>query len=252
MILYTQVILGICPRYITNHIFSIDNTQPLVIIINPEQHMHKLTKITLYTSIILISIMGTSHAESLWDKTKTAVSDTAGKVSDTANDLVSSDETTPTQARKEIDDNAKKALSRLFSASQQAKEFYDKSAGYAVFDSREFAFMIKTGFGTGVAINKKNNSKTYMKMASGGLNIGGGIKYLQVVFIFPTNSTLNEFVNDGWTAEGDASAVGGEDSEQVGITLANGTRIYQLSDTGLMLKMSISGTKYWKNDELNQ
>ncbi len=187
----------------------------------------------------------------LWDKTKTAVSDTTTKVVETADDAISSDNTTPEQDRQTIDSNAQKTLSRLFNESKEAKELYDKAAGYAVFDSREFAFMIKTGFGSGVAVNKNNDSRTYMKMASGGINIGGGAKYIQVIFIFPTDKSLNNFITNGWNAEGDASAVGGQDSSQVGITLSDGTKIYELVDTGIMLKMSISGTKYWKDSDLN-
>jgi lipid-binding SYLF domain-containing protein len=90
-----------------------------------------------------------------------------------------------------------------------------------------------------------------MKMASAGANIGGGIKYLQVIFIFPTETALNKFINDGWSADADASAVGGDDSSQAGITLADGTKIYQLVDTGIMLKASVGGTKYWKDPDLN-
>jgi lipid-binding SYLF domain-containing protein len=213
--------------------------------------MYKLFKLICISQLIVLSTTNYAQAGSLWDKTVNAVSDTAGKVVDTVDDAVSSDETTKAQDRQTINSNAQKALSRLFKESKEAKELYDKAAGYAVFDSREFAFLIKTGFGAGVAVNKSTESRTYMKMASGGLNIGGGVKYIQVIFIFSTEQTLNNFISNGWNAEGDASAVGGDDSSRVGITLADGTKIYELVDTGIMLKMSISGTKYWKDDALN-
>jgi len=194
----------------------------------------------------------------LWDNVKgaatkvgDAVSDTATKVGDSASDLVSDDKPTREQVRQELDNNAQKALSRLFQESKEAKELYDKGAGYAVFDSREIAFLIKTGFGSGVAVNKINNSRTYMKMASAGANIGAGIKYMQVIFIFPTETILNNFINKGWSADADASAVGGDDSGQAAITLDDGTKIYQLVETGIMLKASIGGTKYWKDSDLN-
>ncbi len=196
--------------------------------------------------------MSFCQAGSLWDKTVNAVSDTANKVVDTVDDVVITDDAaTRAEERQIIDNNAQKALSRLFKESKEAEELYDKSAGYAVFDSREFAFLIKTGFGSGVAVNKINDSRTYMKMASAGANIGGGAKYLQVIFIFPTETTLNNFINDGWSADSDASAVVGDDSSKIGITLADGTKIYELVDTGLMLKASIGGTKYWKDSDLN-
>ena len=213
--------------------------------------MYKLFKLLFISLLVVLSTINYAQAGSFWDKTVNAVSDTAGKVVDTVDDAVSSDETTKAQQRQEINTHAEKGLSNLFKQSKEAKEFYDKAAGYAVFDSREFAFLIKTGFGSGVAVNKSTQARTYMKMASGGLNIGGGIKYIQVIFIFPTEKTLNNFIHNGWNAEGDASAVGGDDSSRVGVTLADGTKIYELVDTGIMLKMSISGTKYWKDDDLN-
>ena len=219
--------------------------------------MYKLSKILLISHLVVFSTMSFCQA-GLWDNVKNvasdvgdAVSDTATKVGDTASDLVSDDEVSHAQERQTINSNAQKSLSRLLKESKEAKEFYDKSEGYAVFDSREFAFLIKTGFGSGVAVNKINNSRTYMKMAGVGANIGGGVKYMQVIFIFPTEKTLNNFINNGWSADADASAVGGDDSSQIGITLADGTKIYELVDTGIMAKMSIGGTTYWKDSDLN-
>ena len=240
--------------------------------------MYKLTKLLLVSHLAIFSTINLSQAESFWDKTKNAVSDTADMltseetkenanilwektktaVSDTttevvttADDAIHSDNATPEQERQTIDSDAQKALSRLFEESHEAQELYDKAVGYAVFNSREFAFLIKTGFGTGVAVHKATDVHTYMKMASAGANIGGGIKYVHVIFIFPTESSFNTFTTEGWNAEADASAVGGDDSAQIGMTLADGTKVYELVDTGVMAKMSISGTKYWKDDELN-
>ncbi len=219
--------------------------------------MNKLFKTLLLGPLITLSVMNFCQA-GLWDDVKNvatkagdAVSDTATKVGDTASDLVSDDKVPKEKEKQTINHNAEKALSRLFKASTEAKELYDKGVGYAVFDSREFAFLIKTGFGSGVAVNKNNNSRTYMKMASAGANIGGGVKYMQVIFIFPTEKTLNNFINNGWGADADVSAVGGKESSQLGMTLADGTKVYQLVDTGIMAKMSIGGTKYWKDSDLN-
>ena len=213
--------------------------------------MMKLFKILLISQLTILLTTNFCQAGSLWDKTVNVVSDTASKVADTVDDAVSTTTATKAEERQTINNNAQKALSRLFRESKEAKDLYDKSAGYAVFDSREFAFLIKTGFGSGVAVNKTNNTRTYMKMASAGANIGGGVKYLQVIFIFPTETILNNFINDGWSADTDASGVVGDDSSKIGITLADGSKIYELVDTGIMLKASIGGTKYWKDSDLN-
>ena len=217
--------------------------------------MNKLFKRLQICSLILFAVMNVCNA-GLWDDVKSVASkagdtvvDTVTKVGDTVSDVGS--EKSAEKQRAEIDSNAEKTLTRLLRESKEAEEFYEKAAGYAVFDSREFAFLIKTGFGSGVAVDKTNSKRTYMKMASAGANIGGGIKYLQVIFIFPTEASLNKFINDGWSADADASAVGGDESSQAGVTLADGTKIYQLVDTGIMLKASIGGTKYWKDSDLN-
>lgn len=226
----------------------------LLLLSTPSLHAESLwdkTKNAVSNTADMITSEETKQgAADLWDKTKTAVTDTTGKVVDTA-DQAMNDESTPAEQKAAINANAEQTMQQLFAESQEAKELYDKASGYAVFDSREFAFLLKTGFGSGVAVNRENNETTYMKMASAGVNIGGGVKYIKVIFIFPTKQTFTEFVTHGWNAEGDASAVGGDDSAQLGMTLSNGTKVYELVDTGIMLKMSISGTKYWKDKELN-
>lgn len=218
--------------------------------------MYTLSKFLLISHLLLFSTISFCQA-GLWDSVKSvasdvgdAVTDTASKVGDTASDMIE-DDVSPAKKRQTIDNNAQKTLSRLFEESREAQEYYDKAKGYAVFDSHEFAFLIKTGTGSGVAVNKIDNSRTYMKMLGAGANIGGGIKYMQIIFIFPTEVALDAFINDGWSADADASAVGGDDSGQLGLTLADGTKVYELVDTGIMAKMSIGGTKYWKDDDLN-
>lgn len=54
------------------------------------------------------------------------------------------------------------------------------------------------------------------------------------------------------TAGASAGAVVGKDSEGMGVELNNGTRVYELNEKGLALSATLTGTKYWKNDELNR
>ena len=194
------------------------------------------------------------QAESLWDKTKSVASgavDAVGETVDTVGDAVSGEEVSPAQARAQIDSNASSALSRLFQESSAAKEQFDRAAGYAVFDTRKFSFLITTGMGSGVAVDKSSKQRTYMKMATGGLNIGGGVKFYQVIFLFPDKATLNEFVNSGWSADTDAAAESGKEGANLGLQLKNGVIVHNLSNKGLVLAASLTGTKYWKDDELN-
>lgn len=154
--------------------------------------------------------------------------------------------------RAEINGRAKAGLDRLFGESSEAKKLYDKAYGYAVFDTIKISLMFTGGGGTGVAVSKEYGERTYMKMATGGINIGlGGQKY-SIVFLFQTKARFDNFVEKGWDADASANAVGGKAGKNLETTFRNGVAIYQLTKGGLMLQVDVSGTKYWKNKKLNR
>jgi lipid-binding SYLF domain-containing protein len=59
---------------------------------------------------------------------------------------------------------AEKTLSQLFAEQPASRELFDRSAGFAVFDTREASFYVVAGYGRGVAVDRRNDSRTYMKM----------------------------------------------------------------------------------------
>ena len=154
--------------------------------------------------------------------------------------------------RAAIDGVAKETIDELFADVSQAKELYDKAYGYAVFDNIKLSLMISAGGGTGVAVEKESDTRTYMKMGTAGLNIGlGGQKY-QLVFIFQTKERFDTFVEKGWEADANANAVAGPHGANAEATFRNGMAFYQITQAGLMLQADIAGTKYWKNKKLNK
>ena len=212
--------------------------------------MHNLILLVM-TAILLAP---PAFGGSLWDKTKSVTKSTGEAIGDAAEktvDAIDGEDQTPAQARTEIDQMAKSTLAKLFKDLKGAKAVYDNSVAYAVFDSRRMSFMITTEFGGGVAVDKKSGNRIYMKMATGGVNVGYGAQLLQFVFMFPSEQIFNEFITDGWDAGIDAGATAGEYSEGMGLELNNGTRVYELNEKGLALSTALTGTKYWKDDELN-
>ena len=153
--------------------------------------------------------------------------------------------------RKKIDDMAASTLTDLFKKSPHAKELYDQSAGYAVFSNLKLSLFISGGGGHGVAVDKVNGGRSYMKMGTAGLNIGLGVQKYQVVFLFETEKPFNDFVTKGWTAEASANASAGSKGANASAGFANGVAIYQITDKGLMAQFDISGTKYWDAKKLN-
>ena len=153
--------------------------------------------------------------------------------------------------RDKLDGIAKDTLAKLFAASPRAKELYDQAYGHAVFNNVKVSLVLTGGGGSGLAVNHATGEKTYMKMGTGGVNVGlGGQKY-QVVFLFETETSFSNFVNKGWEADAGANAVAGKAGANAEATFRNGVAIYQLTEKGLMLQADLSGTKYWKADNLN-
>jgi lipid-binding SYLF domain-containing protein len=153
--------------------------------------------------------------------------------------------------KEEIDLETQKTLERLFKESAVARELFDKAYGYAVFDNLKLSFMVSGGVGSGVAVEKKLEKRTYMNMGTGGIGIGLGGKKYQVVFLFEAEKPFRDFVDKGWTADASAGVVVGKEGVNVQARFVNGIAVYQLTGGGLMVQADIAGTKFWKNEKLN-
>lgn len=109
--------------------------------------------------------------------------------------------------------------------------------------------------GSGVAHDNRTGRDIYMKMVSGGVGFGLGVKNFRGIFVFPTAKTLKQFTESGWAADAQADAAtksGTKGGAVAGaITVAPGVDLYQLTEMGLALQATIQGTKYYKNGDLN-
>jgi lipid-binding SYLF domain-containing protein len=153
--------------------------------------------------------------------------------------------------RSQIDAAAGAALDQLLKGNPTAKELYEKAYGWAAFDNLKLGFFFSGGGGKGVAVAKKSGKRTYMDMGSAGFGLAFGGKKYEVVFLFQDSKSFDNFVNKGWQAQGSANATAGK--EQVGAQtgFVNGLAIYQIGSTGLMANVDLSGSKYFKDKDLN-
>ena len=162
----------------------------------------------------------------------------------------------PDQQRAQIDQATKRVLKDLFREAPGAQGHLDRSAGYAVFSSLGInVLLLSTASGNGVAHYKDSGRKVYMKMYSAGAGVGMGVKDYRLIFIFENRESLDEFVEEGWTAGAQADAAAAHDDEGDAASLATdvspGVKLYQLTESGLALQATIQGTKYVKDDDLN-
>jgi lipid-binding SYLF domain-containing protein len=163
----------------------------------------------------------------------------------------------PDKQREKTRKMAASTLEDLYKLQPTSREAIQKSAGYAVFANMgTHLLVLSTARGAGVAVNSKTKQDTFMKMISAGAGLGIGVKDYRVVFVFETEQAFTKFLDSGWAADAQADAAaktskaGGAYS---GATMvASGVWVYQITKKGLALQLTLQGTKYSKNDDLNQ
>jgi lipid-binding SYLF domain-containing protein len=163
----------------------------------------------------------------------------------------------PDKQREKTRKMALATLKDLYKLQPSSKEGIEKAAGYAVFNNMGTnLFLLSTARGAGVATNSKTKQDTFMKMISAGAGLGIGIKDYRVVFVFETDSALNGFLNSGWDAGGQADAAAktksGGGAYSGASSVAPGVWVYQITKKGLALQLTLQGTKYYKDDDLNK
>lgn len=158
--------------------------------------------------------------------------------------------------KKEIRDKTEETLNRLYRLQPKAKNAIQNSYGYAVFSNfGTKILLLGGGKGKGEAINNKTGKETFMKMLELQAGLGFGLKRFQVVFVFENKKVFDEFINSGWEFGGQSTAAVKLNDDGGALTgaatVSPGVWIYQLTEDGLALEVTVKGTKYMKDDKLN-
>jgi len=160
------------------------------------------------------------------------------------------------KARQEIQKMSRETLQMLYKYAPEARNQIKNAYGYATFSNLGVnLFLVSTENGSGLAHDNKTGKDIYMKMFSGGVGVGLGVKDFRIVFVFDNKKAFYNFVNSGWEANAQADAAAKSDKKgaaaSAAVTVAPGVHLYKLTKNGLALQATIQGTKYWKDDELN-
>jgi lipid-binding SYLF domain-containing protein len=151
---------------------------------------------------------------------------------------------------------ATNALQELYKMEPSAQANIEKAVGYAIFDNTGVnVLLLSTAHGAGLAVSNKTKQETFMKMGSVGAGVGMGVKDYVVVFVFENDKAMAQFIDSGWSASGqaDAAAKTGEKGGAYSgaAEVAPGVWVYQMTKKGLALQLTLQGTKYYKDDKLN-
>jgi lipid-binding SYLF domain-containing protein len=151
---------------------------------------------------------------------------------------------------------ASQTLEDLYKLQPTAKAAIEKSAGYAVFNNMGTnLLLVSTARGAGIAVDK-TKQETFMKMISAGAGLGVGVKDYRVIFVFEDEKALGQFLNSGWAADAQTDAAAKTASSGAAysgaVQVTPGVWVYQITKKGLALQLTLQGTKYYKDDDLNK
>ncbi len=163
----------------------------------------------------------------------------------------------PEQKREKTRKMATQTLEDLYKLEPAAKAAIQQSAGYAVFNNMGAnLFLLSTARGAGIAIASKTKNETFMKMISAGAGLGLGVKDYRVIFVFENDKALARFLDSGWSGsvQTDAAAKVGKSGAAFSgaAEVSPGVWVYQITKNGLALQLTLQGTKYYKDDDLNK
>jgi len=162
----------------------------------------------------------------------------------------------PDKERAEVWQMSAKVLERLYKVEPGARQAIEGAAGYAVFSNFGTKILVVGGgAGKGIAVDRKTGAETFMKMVELQTGLGFGVKKFQLVWVFATASALDGFVHSGWEFGGQATVAARYEGQGASIEgalpVSPGVWLYQLTDDGLALELTVKGTKYYKDDDLN-
>jgi lipid-binding SYLF domain-containing protein len=154
---------------------------------------------------------------------------------------LSSAKDSPEEKKEKTRKMADQTLTDLYKLQPSSKADIQKSAGYAVFNNMGAnVLLLSTARGAGVAVNSKTKQNTFMKM----------------IFVFENDKALARFLDSGWSgsAQADAAAKTGKSGAAYSgaVEVEPGVWVYQITKKGLALQLTLQGTKYYKDDDLNK
>ena len=158
--------------------------------------------------------------------------------------------------REDVREMANVTLNKVYQSYPTARAEVERAAGYAVFSNFGFKFMFMgSSKGNGVVVNNSTKRDTFMKMFELSPGYGFGAQKFACVFIFDTNAAMDSFVNSGWEFGGNTAAALQTSTQgaggRLGVNVSPGVTMYQVSEEGAIVGISVTGAKYYKDDELN-
>jgi lipid-binding SYLF domain-containing protein len=167
---------------------------------------------------------------------------------------------TPEEKRAAVREMRDDALRSLYADAPGARAVVENSVGYAAFSNIGMkVFVIASGRGYGIAVDRSTGKETFMRMLELGGGVGFGIKDVRTVMAFQTRGAFDNFLEYGLDLGGDAdvSLQSGDTgasinaSENVLSVTTGDIRIFQITKAGAALAATVMAAKYYPDAEIN-
>lgn len=158
-------------------------------------------------------------------------------------------------ARDEARRTASETLAQLYAAKPEARAVVENADGYAVFSNFGMKFLVTgTATGRGLAVDSAG-TETFMRMAEVQAGLGFGVKKFRQVFVFETPEAYRQFIDQGFELSGQAQVAAKADergrSRGGAVSVSPGVWVYQLTDKGVVAELTVKGTKYYRDKDLD-
>jgi lipid-binding SYLF domain-containing protein len=154
----------------------------------------------------------------------------------------------------EVLKSAQTTLADFYKADPKLKGQVENAPGYATFTTFGISFLVGGAGGKGLVHDKTTKKNTFMELAQASAGLQIGASDMRYLFIFDTPASMQQFIDKGWDASASASAgagVEGKGSASASTGTFTGGKFYQLTKNGLQAGVAASGTKVWKDKDLN-
>ena len=160
------------------------------------------------------------------------------------------------QARQQVREMSQDALASLYEIAPGTRRTIERSGGYAVFSTFGVKLFFAGGTtGKGMVVNHRTGRQTFMKMLQVQGGLGFGVNQNRLIFVFSNEKALQNFVTQGWEFGGQvnlSAMAGGQGGTFSGAAAVSpGVYLYQLTQTGLAATLTVGGTKFFKDGDLN-
>ena len=160
------------------------------------------------------------------------------------------------EQRASVRDMASQTLIQLYQANPEAQDAIRNAAGYAVFSDFGMKVLYMGGAkGQGIAVNNATGETIFMKMFELQPGLGVGAERFRMVLVFDTPQAFNQFVTSGWEFGANAMAAAKSNTRGAAysgaVSLSPDIHLYQLTEEGLIAGVSITGAKFYRDEELN-